>query len=275
MGDCRHCGETAGFLRGAHSECAKRYNSGRRAMVARTIAAATGRNTSDNLPQELFQIASANFVPPAMVRATMFEGLKRAVAMSLEDGLLTREEEESLRDYARRFHLERGVGTLALDRLTRGAVLREVCEGKLPDDPHRTDNPPFNFQKSEKPVWTFFNVGYYERRTRRIRQGSSSGVGVRVMRGVYYSPRSFRSESIEHNVTERVDTGTVGITDKHVYFKGTEKSFRVPYSRIVSFDATSDGFSLVRDAANARPQIFITGDGWFSYNLVTNLAKER
>lgn len=30
---------------------------------------------------------------------------------------------------------------------------------------------------------------------------------------------------------------------------------------------------LMRDAASAKPQIFITGDGWFTYNLVTNLAQ--
>jgi hypothetical protein len=29
----------------------------------------------------------------------------------------------------------------------------------------------------------------------------------------------------------------------------------------------------MRDAANAKPQFFITGDGWFTYNLVTNLSQ--
>lgn len=275
MGDCKHCGEKAGFLRNVHSECDDRYTSARRAMVGRAVAAATGGAGFGNLSQELTRIADANFVPREQVRAILSEGLDAAVDKSFEDGLLTREEEDRLRDYVRHFSLNGGTGAAVLDRLTRGAVLRDVCEGKLPDSPHTVANLPFNFQKSETPVWAFFNVAYYERRTRRIRQGASQGVSIRVMRGVYYSPRTFRSESVEHNVTEHVDTGTVGITNKHVYFKGQEKSFRIPYSRIVSFDGYADGFSIVRDAANARPQIFSTGDGWFSYNLVTNLAKER
>ena len=29
----------------------------------------------------------------------------------------------------------------------------------------------------------------------------------------------------------------------------------------------------MRDAQAARPQIFHTGDGWFAYNLTTNLAQ--
>lgn len=244
-------------------------------MVGRAAEAAMGRAQLGNLFQELAHIADANLVPREQVKATLSEGLDAAVDIMLEDGLLTREEEKRLRDFMAHFSLNRGAGSAALTRLTQGAVLREVCEGKLPNSPYNGADLPFNFQKSENLVWAFFNVDYYERRTRRTRQGVSQGVSIRVMRGLYYQPRVFRSESVERNVTEHVDAGTVGVTDKHIYFRGQEKSFRIPYAKIVSFDGYSDGFSIVRDAANARPQLFATGDGWFAYNLVTNLAKGR
>ncbi len=66
--------------------------------------------------------------------------------------------------------------------------------------------------------------------------GGSSGVGFRVARGVY------------------VRTG----------------GFRVRHDRIVSYTPMEDGFSLTRDRANARPEMFRTGDGWFTYNIVAN-----
>jgi hypothetical protein len=47
----------------------------------------------------------------------------------------------------------------------------------------------------------------------------------------------------------------------------------VAYSKIVAFEPYSDGFGIQRDAATALPQTFVTGDGWFAYNLVTNLAQ--
>ena len=31
-----------------------------------------------------------------------------------------------------------------------------------------------------------------------------------------------------------------------------------------------DGFSLMRDRANARREMFRTGDGWFTCNIVDN-----
>jgi hypothetical protein len=43
--------------------------------------------------------------------------------------------------------------------------------------------------------------------------------------------------------------------------------------KIVNFVPYSNGFGIFRDAANARQQVFLTGDGWFPFNLLTNLSK--
>ena len=41
----------------------------------------------------------------------------------------------------------------------------------------------------------------------------------------------------------------------------------------VRFDPYNGGFGIMRDAQTAKPQTFRTGDGWFAYNLATNLAQ--
>ena len=94
-----------------------------------------------------------------------------------------------------------------------------------------------------------------------------------IARGLYYSPRQFRSQTHEWDETVHVGTGLLALTSKHIYFHGGAKSFRIPYSKIVSFEQFRDGFGLMRDAQTAKPQWFRTGDGWFVYNLVTNLAR--
>tara|TARA_R110000868_G_scaffold189695_2_gene433077 strand:+ start:122429 stop:122581 length:153 start_codon:yes stop_codon:yes gene_type:complete len=48
---------------------------------------------------------------------------------------------------------------------------------------------------------------------------------------------------------------------------------RIKLDKIVSFQPYDDGLGVQRDAATAKPQSFITGDGWFIYNLVMNVAK--
>ena len=41
----------------------------------------------------------------------------------------------------------------------------------------------------------------------------------------------------------------------------------------MDFEPFSDGFGVVRDAQTAKPQTFLTGDGWFAYSLALNLAR--
>ena len=54
------------------------------------------------------------------------------------------------------------------------------------------------------------------------------------------------------------------------YFAGESHRFRICHDRIVSYTPMEDGVSLTRDRANARPEMFRTGDGWFTYNIVAN-----
>jgi hypothetical protein len=96
---------------------------------------------------------------------------------------------------------------------------------------------------------------------------------VRIVKGVYYHTSGFQGHPIDRTVRQLVDTGLFVVTDKNVYFVGPQKSLRIPYGNIVSFVPFSDGIALTRDAASAKPQVFVTNDGWFTYNLVTNLAK--
>ena len=132
---------------------------------------------------------------------------------------------------------------------------------------------PFNLMKSEELVWVMDGVGYMEQVTRREFRGSSMGVGFRVAKGVYVRPSTFRGRSVESSSMERTDTGMLGITTKHLYFRGSQKSFRVRLEKIVSFDPYADGVGIMRDTARAKPEVFRMGAGasWFTVNVIDAL----
>ena len=117
------------------------------------------------------------------------------------------------------------------------------------------------------------NVDYLEVVTRREWWGFCQGWSIRIARGVYYRPSRFRSRTVEWEETKRVDRGTLGFTNKHIYFAGEKRKFRVRYDRTVTFGLYDDGLRIMRDAQAAQPQSFVTGDGWFVYNLAVNLAE--
>jgi len=238
------------------------------------LAAVAVENPEHHL-EELAQSLRRSSLNPSQQTALLIRAWEAAVEGTLEDGLLTMDEENALHRYLDRFNItatqadDNGV----LTTLVQAAVIRDIAEGIVPQRQNISGRIPFNLMKSEQLIWVMDGVDYLEVVTRRERRGSSHGLSIRVARGVYYRPGVFRSRSVEWEETVHQDTGLLGFTTKHLYFSGPKKKFRVRYDRIVDFEPFSDGFGLMRDAQTAKPQSFRTGDGWFAFNLATNLAQ--
>ena len=262
MGACRFCGEEAGFLKNAHDACTGKltsaittYLSGNGAIGdLDTIAKGMGANTAN---------AHDVFMP-------LWDG---AVVKALDDGVLTTEEEERLMSAARLF----GFGQNELDKkgqythVIKAAILRDVMEGKIPDRV-KVEGITINLQKTEKIAYVFEGVEYHTLRTVRSFAGVSQGLSIRVMKGVYYRPSVFKGHPVESTQVVSGGKGALAATNKNLYFFGQLKTMRIPYAKIISFQPYSDGIGIQRDAASARPEVFKIGDGWFAYNLITNLA---
>ena len=242
-------------------------------LDARLAALATANG--DEYRDDLAAALEESELSPAEQELLLAQAWEAAVEGSLEDGVLSLDEENALVRYLRHFDLTQSLVDTngAYQNMIKSAVIREAAEGLIPDRLTLNTRPPFNLMKSEQLVWVIDGVGYYEVKTRRERRGTSHGVSIRVAKGLYYSPRTFRSRAVEWEETVHEDTGLLGVTSKHIYFHGSRKRFRIRYDRIVSFDPYEDGIGVMRDAQTAKPQTFRTGDGWFIYNLVTNLAQ--
>ena len=208
-------------------------------------------------------------------REALVRGWETAVQGALEDGVISEDEEDALSRYLDYFGIEQAQADRsgALTTLVKAGAIRDLTEGVIPQRQSIQSRIPFNLMKSEKLVWVFQNVAYLEDVTRREMHGSSRGLTIRVARGIYYRPSTFKSRVVEWDETVRLDTGLMGLTTKHIYFAGDTKRFRVRYDRIVAFEPYSDGIGIMREAQTAKPQTFITNDGWFTYNMATNLAQ--
>jgi hypothetical protein len=109
--------------------------------------------------------------------------------------------------------------------------------------------------------------------TRKEHRGGTQGVSLRIANGVYYRTGNFRGNSVDmEEEVLYIDSGPMVITTKNIYFGGTSISFRIRLDKIVAIHPYKDGIGVQKDAASAKPQLFVTGDGWFTYNLVTNLS---
>ncbi len=233
------------------------------------VDAAHGNISLPEMDQELDQLgfaqsAARRFSPVAW---------GRAVDEALEDGLLSQDEEASLGRFMQHFDLSQSQldGNGRFTKLVQAGVLRDVMDGHLPDRMDFGGRMPFNLMKSEDMIWVFQDAKYYKTKTEREFRGSSMGVSVRVASGVYLRPSQFRGRSHSREVTILADTGMLGVTTKHLYFHGERERFRVRHDKIVSFEPYTDGLGIMRDNLRAKPETFGVDDGWFIYNLVTNV----
>ena len=250
----------------------ERASTDRLTLDARLAAIAT--DDPDTHLNELAESLSTTGLPQDQQTGILTRALEAAVQGALEDGLLTLDEENSLHRYLHHFEVlpEQVDGNGVLTSMIKSAVIRDITEGIVPQRQNIQGRVPFNLMKSEQLVWIMEGVDYLETVVRRENRGSSQGLSIRVARGLYYRPSSFRSRAIEWEETIHADTGLLGFTTKHLYFSGAKKKFRVRYDKIVDFEPYDDGFGIIKDNQTAKPQVFRTGDGWFSYNLAVNLA---
>lgn len=282
MGNCKYCGKPAGLLRSSHAECHERQlkrervaQGGRQRISVEVLRAIQGSASFDELETAISEIERSSFIASAERSALLLKGWEKAVEQFLEDGLLDPNEEHRLVEFQERFALSQSDldRSGSLTRVAKAGVLRDVVNGRLPQRMSFSEPLPINLQKGEQPIWAFAGSNYLEDKTRRQMVGGSHGMSIRLAKGVYYRVSAFKGEAVERTERTHVDTGIVVATNKSIYFAGPKKSLRLPYEKIVSFQRFSDGVGVTRDAVTAKPQFFVTGDGWFTYNLVTNLAQ--
>ncbi len=283
MGDCKYCGQSAGFLRSHHKECAESHERSASSISAMCVDAALHGAGLDELPARIRETAAGGRVDVAgdQMTETLSRGWCDAVAEAMEDHALSSQEKRGLNRYRARFDLPEnrldGGGHFELFRMM--ALLNSLAdEGVVPRFDRkavraRFGRLPFNLMKSEALIWVFNDVGYVEQVTRREFRGGSMGMSFRVAKGVYVRPSQFRGRSVDSKSMEHTDSGILGITTKHIYFAGSEKRFRVRLEKIVSFEPYQDGLGIMRDSARAKPEVFTMGasGSWFSVNIIDAL----
>ena len=178
------------------------------------------------------------------MNALVVSGWEKAVDIAFNDGILSQEEETALSELKQHFSLSQQVLDRkgAFTKIVKGAVLRDILDGNLPERVQIDGNLPFNLQKTEKVVWVFQDVDYYEEKTRTRYVGGSQSVSIRIAKGLYYRTGAFKGERVQTSETVHADTGLMGVTNKHIYFQvhpsvsvlHTTKSFCLNRSLMVS-----------------------------------------
>lgn len=242
-----------------------------KASVMRVINTAIRNKNLSTLKEQVAVIANSYGFDEKTIKQYAFETWKCFLVKAFDDGILDKDEEHILEELARIFDFSDSDIEHYNARIVKGAILREIMEGITPRRLNITGQLPIVLQNKESVLWISNNVLAYEDKTRRHYVGGSTGFSVRVAKGVYLRSGAFRGHPVETTETVEIGSGSLIITNKHIFWLSPYRSIKIPAKKLVSIIPRSDGVILQKDGVTAKPLMFKLDDPWFISNLISNL----
>jgi hypothetical protein len=274
MGKCVYCGHSAGLFRRKHIRCVERHHKAKAAIENSVSDTLANSAKMDGFFDRVKELSLSGFLTPEERQYHSALGVIKGLEAFLEDHVLSDEEfkmlEFAVQELEIDANLQRSSGLT--NRIAKALTLTKLNKGEVPTDIFPIpDNLPFLIQKSETIVWIFDGVSVSERTTQVHYQGSSSGVSIRIMRGVYYRTGAFKGHPVEVAKMKSMGRGILAFTTKHVLFVSNKTSLKIPISKLVAIQAYENGLQIQRDGVRSKPILLSDLDVWFASNLLSLL----
>jgi len=173
----------------------------------------------------------------------------RAFAVAKADARVTEEELTDLRRLQSYLGIQDALVQGTQQELARLRLLTEISDGHLPS----TTVSGLVLQRSETAHWCEPATLLEERVVRRRYEGGTSGVSIRIMKGVSYRVGGYRGHSVAETGIVPVSTGDLVITSKRIVFNGDRKSFALKFDKLLGVEPYVDGIRL--SAATGKPRL--------------------
>lgn len=206
---------------------------------------------------------------------TLNRAFEYLVDRGIEDGMITDEEENAITKFSQHFGIteEHFYQQEWYKKYQKLLVIKDVLNGIIPQRQSVDTTGVFiNLTKGEQLIWRFDNVSFIEQVTKTHYEGSSSGISIRIAKGVYYRTGATRGVPVTTTEMKQKAVGTLFIATKHLYFYSPSKAVKIPLAKLVALTPYEDGIGVQKDGVSAKPQAFQNLDGWFAFNVVSNLA---
>lgn len=240
MALCKTCGQKAGLFRSECSSCK------------------TSRIEKEEKERETQRLLAKQIKAEQDARRNIIQGWVDLLMDYTSDHFLDKSEEQNLLDYKTKNNiLDSDIEEVNKNATTFFDIYIELRDflqnNKLPEY-DKSEYAGFNFQKSEAPFFRI-NLPFFEERKVTIRKGRSDGYSIRVMKGVWLR-QNFHNPAVQSNELVFQDVGDVVLTNKHIYFKGNNKTFRHRLDKLVEITPYRNGIQIMKDTMSAKPQFF-------------------
>jgi hypothetical protein len=270
MGTCIYCGQPAGFLRWRHKSCHELHKTAATKIPEFFVKALDSSVEPPRFHALAHEIARTHYVGDQEFRKVVIQGLVAAIDTAFKEHGLTEHDDQRIASLCNEFGLAANDLGAAGIRFAKAEILRRLDQGKFPAGT-TFQNVPINLEHNESMIWLFNNVTYYTIQNRTLYVGTSQGISVRVMKGLYYRVGAFHGEPIRTEYLSDEGRGIFLIASHNVYFWSPRKAVKIPIKKILSVLPYSDGLQIMRDGERSTPQIFRLDDPAFAADAIARL----
>jgi hypothetical protein len=162
-----------------------------------------------------------------------------------------------------------GVG----EKLLEFDAFEDLTSGKhaYPAGPHF--EPEITLKPNERLVFKFSLVSLIKNVNHRHYVGQSSGMSVRVAKGLYARTGVQSGTSYSEKVKEVVDHGELYVTTQAVIFLGKDATPRIPFQKIVAVDELPHALQIAQEGK--EPFVFVVGDPLFAKFVIQTLMNMK
>ena len=196
--------------------------------------------------------------------------LNKAATNFMKNGYMTDSEEKLIISYSSQLglslnNLPMQFGNTDLEKVSQTLILKDLEKGILPQT---NSAVPVLLGKGESVLWVYHNTTMLQEKTEREYRGRTGGFSFRVCKGITYRTGQFKGKPVEHTYLNTVGTGSLVVTNKHVYFHCNTASIKLPYTKIVGVTPYSDGIEFHKETKPYRT-VFQGFDSWFVMNVLS------
>ncbi len=270
MATCIYCGEPRGLFRWSHKRCRGLHKTAATKIPEFFVKALESSIEPAKFRALAEEVARTHYVDNGDFRKLTIRGLVATIDTAFKEHGLSEHDDNRIAGLCNAFGIAANELGPAGMRFAKAEILRGLDEQRLPSK-IKVDNMSINLERNEGVIWLFNGVNYYTVRSRTRYVGGSSGISIRVMKGVYYRVGSYHSHPIKTQFLSDEGRGIFVIASHNVYFWSPRKAMKIPSKKIVSVVPYSDGLQIMRDGANAAPHIFKLDDPAFAVDVIARL----
>lgn len=245
---CEACGRPLGLRRFIGADlcggCSAQQKAEQAAAMEeyRTLSAAVADPRTDpvTIGANLPAVAARAGLDPGKAQDLNWQALLGAFEKTLEDEVVTREEEERLGRAATALGFDQAAFEHAIARYQEPLFIARVNDGRVPV----LDTPVIILKRNET---AHLQVGAELLKEVAIREykGGSQGVSFRIAKGVSYRVGSHRGTmQVVGTRLESADTGPLTITSQRAVFTGTRKTVEVRFDKLLSMNVYQDALQF-------------------------------